>query len=168
MTEESQFVIPIFDLVLCLSQAVDLVSPLVADHHKRTAQIAYGLGMQMKLPESELHDLVIAAALHDVGGLTQKDRLVALDFEYQDPYGHSVMGYLLLKTFPPFRTPAEIVRFHHVPWLNGRGATFDNLPVPRASHILQLADRIAVLINTETDVLQQAQEILGKIRPQAG
>ncbi len=168
MDEESPLVIPIFDLVLCLSQAVDLVSPLVADHHKRTAQIAYGLGMQMKLPEAELHDLVIAAALHDVGGLTCKDRLLTLDFEYQDPYGHSVMGYLLLKTFPPFRVPADIVRFHHVPWMNGKGTAFDGLPVPRTSHILQLADRVAVLLDVNRDVLEQVDGILEKIRPQAG
>ena len=56
MASKTPLVIPVFDLVLCLSQAVDLVSPLVADHHKRTAQIAYGLGMQMKLPEQELHE----------------------------------------------------------------------------------------------------------------
>jgi HD-GYP domain-containing protein (c-di-GMP phosphodiesterase class II) len=168
MFEETPLVIPIFDLVLCLSQAVDLVSPLVADHHKRTAQIAYGLGMQMKLPEAELHDLVIAAALHDVGGLTCKDRLLALDFEYRDPYGHSVMGYLLLKTFSPFRIPADIVRFHHVPWAGGEGALFDGLPVPRASHILQLADRVAVLLDVTRDVLEQVDGILEKIRPQAG
>ena len=168
MASKTPLVIPVFDLVLCLSQAVDLVSPLVADHHKRTAQIAYGLGIQMKLPEQELHDLVIAAALHDVGGLTRKDRLVALDFEYQDPYGHAVMGYLLLKTFPPFQASADIVRFHHVPWKHGEGAVFDGIHVPRASHLLQLADRIAVLLDVNKDILEQVDAILEKVRAQTG
>lgn len=168
MPDQPPLVIPIFDLVLCLSQAVDLVSPLVADHHRRTAHIAHGLGMQMKLPEAELHDLVIAAALHDVGGLTRKDRLVPLDFEYQDPYGHSVLGYLLLKSFAPFKRPAEIVRFHHVPWGNGEGALFEGLPVPRASHLLQLADRVAVLLDPDTDVLVQAESIVEKVHRQSG
>ena len=168
MADKSTLVIPIFDLVLCLSQAVDLVNPLLADHHKRTAQVAYGLGMQLKLPESELHDLVIAAALHDVGGLTCKDRLDTLNFEYQDPYGHSVMGYLLLKSFSPFDAPAAIVRFHHIPWMNGKGAVFDEMTVPRASHILQLADRVAVLLDTHTDVLEQVDGLLEKIRGQSG
>lgn len=168
MMEQSPLVIPIFDLVLCLSQAVDLISPLVADHHKRTAQIAYGLGMQMKLPQNELQDLVIAAALHDTGGLTRKDRLTALDFEYQDPYGHSIMGYLLLKSFSPFQTIANIVRFHHVPWMNGEGTVFDGLPVPRESHLLELADRVAVLLDPATDVLGQVDTILHKIHRQSG
>ena len=160
--------LPVFDLVLCLASAVDLVSPLVADHHKRTAQIAYGLGRQMKLPEDELMDLVIAAALHDVGGLTRQDRLGALDFEYQDPYGHSVTGYLLLKPFPPFHNSAEMVRFHHIPWRDGAGAVFDGLPVPRCGHLLQLADRVAVLIDPASEILEQVEGILDKVRAQAG
>jgi len=161
-------VIPVFDLVLCLAQAVDLVSPEVADHHKRTAQIAYGLGRQMKLPPDELQDLVIAAALHDVGGLTRQDRLAALEFEFQNPYGHAVLGYLLLKTFPPFQHAADIVRFHHVAWHNGLGAVLDGVPVLDNSHLLQLADRVAILIDPRTDVLEQVDGILEKIRAQSG
>jgi HD-GYP domain-containing protein (c-di-GMP phosphodiesterase class II) len=168
MEEKTPLAAPIFDLVLSIAQAVDLVSPLVADHHKRTAQAAYGLGRQMKLPEEELKHLVIAAALHDVGGLTREDRLSALDFEYQNPYGHSVMGYLLLKTFDPFDHAADIVRFHHIPWDNGAGTIFDGLPVPMASHLLQLADRVAVSIDPQSDVLDQVDGILAKVRAQAG
>jgi len=168
MSPKNPLVTPIFELVLCLAQAVDLVSPLVADHHKRTAQIIYGLGRQMKLPEFELMDLVIAAALHDVGGLTRQERLGTLDFEYQDPYGHAVMGYLLLKPFEPFSNAADIVRFHHVAWAQGEGAVFDGETVPLGSHLLHLADRVAVLIDPGTDVLEQVDNIMEKIRSQAG
>ena len=168
MVKDSQMITPIFDLVLCLAQAIDLVSPLVADHHKRTAQIAYSLGMQLGLTDEELMELVIAAALHDVGGLSRTDRLVALDFEYQDPFGHSVMGYLLLKPFTPFKKPADIVRFHHVPWENGLGSVFDGEAVPGSSHLLQLADRVAVLIDPNREVLEEIDDIVGKIRAQAG
>lgn len=168
MENKSPLLTPIFELVMCLAQAVDLVSPLVADHHKRTAQVAYGLGMQMKLPEDELRDLVIAASLHDVGGLTRGDRLEALDFEYQNPLGHSVMGYLLLSPFGPFKKSADMVRFHHVAWNFGQGAQFDGLPVPRGSHLLQLADRLAILIDPSNDVLEQVDGILQQICSQAG
>lgn len=168
MTKQAPFAVSVFDLLLCISKVVDLVSPLVADHHKRTAQIAYWLGVQMKLPQSELRDLVTAALIHDVGALTRRDRLVTMDFEFQDPYGHSVMGCLLLKSFTPFRPQAEIVRFHHVPWRHGKGSVFDGAPVPRASHILHLADRVAVLIDGNGDVLEQADNIMAKIKSQSG
>ena len=168
MDEQSKMAIPVFDLVLCLAQAVDLVSPELADHHKRTAQIAYGLGRQIKLPLNDLMDLVIAAALHDVGGLTRQERLAALEFEYQNPYGHAVTGYLLLKTFPPFRNAADIVRFHHVAWHNGAGAVFDGEPVDHRAQLLQLADRVAILIDPKTDILEQVDGILAKIRADSG
>ena len=164
----SKLVTPIFDLVLCLSQAVDLVSPLVADHHKRTAQIVFSLGQQLELPEAKLMDVVIAASLHDAGGLTCTDRLNALDFEFTNPYGHSVNGYLLLKPFQPFQNAAEIVRFHHVAWKNGAGAVLDGTPVPLASHLLQLADRVAILIDPKSNVLEQVDGILNQVRAQVG
>ncbi len=158
----------IFDLVLCVSEAVDLVSPLVADHHRRTVQVVYNLASHLKMPETEIRDLVMAAALHDIGGLSRQDRLGALDFEYQDPYGHAVRGYLLLRTFAPFNRVADIVRFHHVPWNNGKGAHLDGIPVSPASHLLHLADRVAILINPNTEILDQVEGIIQKIEPESG
>lgn len=159
---------PIIDLVLCLSEAVDLVSPLVADHHRRTAQVAFGLAGQMGLPEKDIQDVVMAAALHDVGGLSLQDRLGALDFEFQDPYGHAVRGYLLLRSFSPLKRPADFIRFHHVPWNNGQGAELDGISVLKYSHLLHLADRIAVLINPEAEILDQVDGIRDRICAQSG
>ncbi|GAP22079.1 HD domain-containing phosphohydrolase [Leptolinea tardivitalis] len=166
--EEHHPTASIFDLVLCISEAVDLVSPLVADHHRRTAQIAYGLAVQLGLPEEVIKNIVIAAALHDVGGLTRQDRLGALDFEYQDPYGHPIRGYLLLKSFQPLAEAAEIVRFHHVSWKNGEGANLNGIPVSPYSHLLHLADRIAVLIDPNMEVLDQVDGIVERIQSQVG
>ena len=158
----------IFDLVLFVSEAVDLVSPLVADHHRRTVQVVYNLASHLKMPETEIRDLVMAAALHDIGGLSRQDRLGALDFEYQDPYGHAVRGYLLLRTFAPFNRVADIVRFHHVPWKNGKGAHLDGIPVSPSSHLLHLADRVAILINPNIEILDQVEGIIQKIEPESG
>ena len=158
----------IFDLILCVSEAVDLVSPLVADHHRRTVQVVYNLAVHLHMPEPEIRNLVMAAALHDIGGLSRQDRLGALDFEYQDPYGHAVRSYLLLKSFPRFNQIADIVRFHHVPWNNGKGASLDGIPVSQSSHLLHLADRVAILIDPNTEILEQVDGIMKKIEPESG
>ncbi len=168
METKSSTVSSIFDLVLCLSEAVDLVSPLVSDHHRRTAQIAYALAAQAGLPQSDVRDIVIAAALHDVGGLSRQDRLGALDFEYNDPYGHPVRGYLLLRTYEPFVQAADIVRFHHIPWMNGAGSIMDGIPVSPYSHLLHLADRIAILIDPNEEILRQVDGILERVNEQNG
>ena len=67
--------IPIFDLILCLSQAVDYVSPLLNDHHKRVAYIAFKLGEELDFPLHKRKELAIAGALHDVGALSLKERI---------------------------------------------------------------------------------------------
>ena len=42
--------VPLFDLVMGLSSAVDPISPAVTDHHKRVAYIAACLGEELGLP----------------------------------------------------------------------------------------------------------------------
>jgi len=93
--------IPIFDLILCLSQAVDYVSPLLDDHHKRVSYIAFKLGEELNLPLHKRKELAIAGALHDVGALSLKERIGLLKFEEERPYEHAQLGYSFLKTFPP-------------------------------------------------------------------
>lgn len=160
--------VPIFDLVTCLSQAVDLVSPAVADHHKRVAYIVYNLGVELGYSEEDQKQLMIAGALHDIGGLSCQDRLDALRFEDEKPQEHAEMGYLLLRTFPRFAEIADMVRFHHLPWNDGEGSIFRGEPVPTGSHLLHLADRIAVLIDPGRAVLSQVDEIRDRIAEQSG
>lgn len=155
--------ISIFDLILGLSQAVDLVSPLVANHHKRVAYIAFRLSCELELSAQERKDATIAGALHDVGGLSLKNRLDVMQFEINDPYAHCETGHLILKTFEPFSRIADIVRFHHTCWENGAGSVFKGNAVPDGSHILHLADRVAVLINPQTDALEQSEGIIERI-----
>ena len=114
--------IPIFDLILCLSQAVDYVSPLLNDHHKRVAYIAFKLGEELEFPLPKRKELAIAGALHDVGALSLKERIGLLQFEEERPYEHAQLGYSLLITFPPFTEIANLVQFHHVPWEHGAGS----------------------------------------------
>jgi HD-GYP domain-containing protein (c-di-GMP phosphodiesterase class II) len=156
------------EMVRCLSQAVDLVSPLMADHHKHVAHIAVSIAREMQLPSEQIRDLAISGALHDVGGLSLAMRLDALHFESHDAHQHAVLGYLLLKTFRPFARAARIVRFHHVDWDSGAGARFCDEQVPLESHIVHLADKVAALLKTDEAVLTQAREITERIMVQSG
>lgn len=160
--------VSIFDLTLCVSQAVDFISPLLVDHHKRVAYIAFMIGRELGLPLCEQQNLALAGALHDIGALVLQDRIDILDFETGDEIGHCEPGYRLLSTFPPFFRIAEIVRFHHVSWEKGTGMEYDGKPVPLASHMLHLADRISVLIKPGIEIFSQVEGICGQVTCQAG
>lgn len=157
-----------FDLVSCLSDAIDLINPSIVDHHKQVAYIAHAIGGELGLSRDERFELALAGVLHDIGAVSSDDRISGLQFELDDPHGHAEMGYLLLKMFCPFRRTSEIIRFHHVSWKRGQGAEFKGMQVPFRSHIVHLADRVAVLINKQREIFGQINEICRLIKERSG
>jgi HD-GYP domain-containing protein (c-di-GMP phosphodiesterase class II) len=160
--------IPLFDLIMCLSGATDLVSISVANHHKQVAYIAFSMGQELGLPIEEQNDLLLAGSLHDIGALSLKERLNLLQFDVENPHRHAELGYLLLKGFEPFLSVATLVRFHHVHWNEGAGFEFKGERVSIGSHILHLSDRIDVLINKQEEVLSQIGKISERVKEQSG
>jgi len=157
----------LFELVTGLSDAVDLVSPALVNHHKMVAYFSLCLGTELGLTIENISQTVLAGALHDIGGLSITERLEALDFEVEHAHQHAETAYQLLKGFPPFSKIAEFVRFHHVWWNWGEGRQFRGQAVPIESHILHLADRISVLIDKERQVLSQVNDIRKQIEDQS-
>ncbi|GFK93933.1 3'3'-cGAMP-specific phosphodiesterase 1 [Fundidesulfovibrio magnetotacticus] len=133
----------LFDMVGCLANAVDLVSPEVAGHHRRVGILAQALAEEAGLPAHEQADLALAGLLHDVGAFTLKDRLAALAFESSDQT-HPEIGARLLEGSPGLSRAAEIVRCHHLPWrLRGEGRCRGGV---EAGNLLGLADRVDTLL----------------------
>lgn len=160
--------IPLFDLVMCLADAVDLVSPVLANHHKQVAYIAFNIAKELGLSAEEQNELALAGALHDIGGLSLRERLDTLKFEVTNPHLHGETGFMLLKVFEPFSNLAPLVRYHHVPWNEGEGSGFNGNQVPMESHILHLADRVAALVNKEQEVLGQVTKICEAVTEKSG
>jgi len=146
---------------------MDLVSPVLVNHHKMVAYIALSIGTQLGLPSDQRNELVLAGLLHDSGALSLEDRLDALDFELENPHKHAELGYLLLKDFEPLTNVAFLVRYHHVPWKGGAGSEFKGRQVLVGSHVLHLADRIAVLIDGQQEILGQVKRICDRVEEQS-
>ena len=160
--------IPLIDLIMCLSDAMDFISPAVVNHHMQVAYIALGIGDELGLSVEKKKDLVLAGALHDIGAFSLKERLDVLTFDAGDTQKHADVGYALLNLFKPLEGVAATVRFHHTSWDHGKGAEVKKRKVPEASHILHIADRAAVLVNKKQEVLGQAGKIRETIREQSG
>lgn len=152
--------ISLFDLVIGLSEAVDLISNVLNKHHQRAAYISYRIGTELKLQSEKLRTLTIAAALHDIGAISLKERIDMLEFENNSQAEHQERGYKLLNTFKPLKEAAKIIRYHHLQWSEY------NKSIPVESNILFLADRTAVLLTG--DDIDNKDEILGHIKKYSG
>jgi HD-GYP domain-containing protein (c-di-GMP phosphodiesterase class II) len=162
--------IKLSDLILSFSKALDFVNPVMMNHHIRVAIIAREIARQYGMPNNEIANIFLSSTLHDIGAFSLKDRLTTLDFEIKNPQSHAEKGYLLLKNtgFDLLPDVAKIIRFHHLPWADGKGAYFEGERVHIGSHIIHLADRIEVLIDRQKYILNQGREILDIIKTKAG
>jgi HD-GYP domain-containing protein (c-di-GMP phosphodiesterase class II) len=154
--------VSLFDMVIALSGCLDLVSPVVVNHHKRVAYTALTIAEALGLPGDLRHELCIAALLHDSGALSAQERIDVLEFDLRNPREHAEMGYRLYKDFGRFAGPARLIRDHHTPW----GEAGDQIPI--GCHIIHLSDRVDVLIDREQPILGQVDSILEKIKARKG
>ncbi|UCD46500.1 MAG: HD domain-containing protein [Deltaproteobacteria bacterium] len=158
----------LWSLLSSLAKTLDLMSPEVADHCMRVAYLSLRLGEELGLSRAELRDLCIAGALHDIGAFSLNERLDLLAFEEKRATQHALAGHLLLKDVPLFSRAAKMVRFHHLPWRKGAGAKENGVPVPRGSHIVHLADRVAVRISRGPAILGQVDGICKSVTKRKG
>ena len=156
------------DLITCLSNVIDLISPTVVNHHSHVAYISLKLGEELGLPQPKQAQLAISGLLHDIGALSLKERLESLKFDFTDSQRHAERGYYYLKVFDPLAHVAEHIRHHHTPWNYGEGLTSNDEAIPFSSHILNLADRVAVLIKHDKPILSQVEDIRKKIEDRSG
>ncbi|AKL94514.1 response regulator RpfG [Clostridium aceticum] len=151
--------ISLLDLTLMVSNAIDLISPVLNNHHKQVAYIAYNIGKELELSNKNRNELVIASLLHDIGCLNLGDRISALEFESENAYRHAVTGYFLLKDFEDLENVGRVIKYHHLHWKRGKGKYYEKEEVPIESHIVHLADRISVAIDQEKEIIGQVNKI---------
>lgn len=156
------------DLVKCVSVALKIVSPDIARHHNQVAYISYRIAALLGLSEEEVMDITVAAALHDIGAVSLEEKLDSLRFENSTIHNHAQLGFLFLNKFDVFKNLAPLVRYHHYAWNNGKGKFSNGEPVPIGSHIIHLADRVAILIEEKDNILSQKYKICEYLKSKKG
>ena len=76
-----QKIVPQIDLILALSESLDLISPAIVGHHMRVAFLTLNMALMLNLKKEDIKDLTYAALLHDVVALSLKERLDCLEFD---------------------------------------------------------------------------------------
>jgi len=133
-------------LVRQVSRELDRALPWQAGHGRRTAAISLLIGQAAGLNSGELHDLKLAAFLHDIGLLMLSHDLTIganqLDQEsYVTVQNHPRLGASLLEPFFFLREAAILIAHHHERW-DGSGYPYGirGQFIPLGSRILSIAD----------------------------
>ena len=124
---------PIYDFVYALSEAIDLVSPVINSHHRKVAYVSYRIAHEMQLPANEIQDIVLAAMLYDR------------------------LGYKLLKGFTPLARAARLIKHHNIDYEKS------SYNIPMGSCIIHLADQVCALFDEQSEILNQVPYVLEKI-----
>lgn len=151
-----------YEITIALASAIDMVNYLLKNHHRRTAILAWHIGQAMGINASQLAELGMAAALHDVGALTVAERNALIQLDVENPEPHAILGAAMLEGLPCFERVANIVRYHHAHY----GKSIDGVPIE--SYILHLADRIEILYMEGQHYLQQSGYILDQLTRMSG
>ncbi|NIA07279.1 MAG: HD domain-containing protein, partial [Actinobacteria bacterium] len=152
--------VPLHRTVLSLSEALDHVSPTVADHQLRVAYMSTRIARLLGYNLPDLRNIFHAGALHDIGLMGAENRVRAIENnQLEGIEWHGEAGYELLHGTEFFSEAAPIIRHHHVAWDNGQGQEENGQEVPWASHILALTDSVDRNIQRNVPILQQTKEI---------
>jgi len=133
-------------LVRQVSRELDRTLPWQVGHGLRTAAISGLIGQAVDLTPNELHDLKLAALLHDIGLLMLPNTLAIggnrLDPEsYVTVQNHPRLGASLLEPFFFLREATVLIAHHHERW-DGSGYPYGirGRFIPLGSRILSIAD----------------------------
>lgn len=135
------------EVVLALSDALDLVGTQVVQHGKRVAFMADACGRVLGLEERDRGDLLLAAVLHDCGVSSSRvhRKLLDEDLSFEDARGHADAGADLLARFLPLSRIAGIVRLHHTPW-DSPARSGAEPGTALLANLVFLADRVDALL----------------------
>jgi two-component system, cell cycle response regulator len=144
-------------------------------HLTSVAQLARAVGRRLELPPHELHDLGLAAELHDVGKLAIPDSILSKpgplnEEEWPFIFRHTLVGERILASAPSLSRIARLVRSTHER-MDGHGYP-DGLvgtSIPLLSRIISACDAFfAMTVDRPYRRAMASEEAIAELRRCAG
>lgn len=151
------------EVIATIINAIDIINPILKNHHRRTAIIAYHLGKEYNLSEKKLAELVVAATFHDVGALTIKDNNDLMNLDVKNPHEHAFLGSGIFASYKAFDSVSKIIKHHHIKYTDYNNQALNVDTIPFEALILHLADRIEILLDRKELSLNQVEPIKSQI-----
>jgi HD-GYP domain-containing protein (c-di-GMP phosphodiesterase class II) len=134
-------------LVRQVGKELDRLLPWQAGHSQETAAVAVRIGLVANLDDALLHQLKLAALLHDIGLLMLPPHLLQTGREARDSesyvaiQNHPRLGANLLEPFSFLRDATIMIAHHHERW-DGSGYPYGlrGAFIPLGARILAVAD----------------------------
>ena len=142
---QRQITVNLGNLVLSLSDAMDLADPSLIQHQQRTAFVVWEMGKAAGFQDERLEKTFIAALLHDIGAFSLEEKISLRNFEVKNVEDHCIRGEILLSNIPWLKDSSKIIRFHHREW-HQWDESIEN-PLVFESQLLCLADYVERKIN---------------------
>ncbi len=133
-------------IVLVLSDALDLVGVDDVAHGKRVACMAFRIGHATGMDAQTLDNIMYAGLFHDCGvSSTIEHRELTAGLDWKGEEAHCIRGEALMATFPPLANLAPVVRWHHTP-ANVHARIDAPVDILRMANLIYLADRVDYLL----------------------
>jgi HD-GYP domain-containing protein (c-di-GMP phosphodiesterase class II) len=156
------------NLVLSLSDSLDLIHPNAVDHQQRVAYIALRIAKAMGHDPAKQADLMYASVLHDIGLLSVEEKIQSMTMESKDEGRHAGVGADLLRRFSSFSKASQIVRLHHRSWSDEPGQSETDDIIRILANMLSLADHVDRAVNRGMGILGQAKAVVEGVSQLAG
>jgi HD-GYP domain-containing protein (c-di-GMP phosphodiesterase class II) len=144
------FTVNLGNLLLSLSESVDMANQNSPQHQLRTAFIALELARCLNLDEITIENIFIASLLHDIGKKIDSEENI--DYELQ-----CIRGQLFVQRVPLLESAAEIIRYHFLDWKDWKGSI--DKPLTISSQIILLANFVDMMISRDRYILHQVDNI---------
>ena len=146
------------DIISAFANTMNLVSPEVQDHHEKVSYLAYRLAEALDMDEKHRMMAFAGGLLHDIGGILKEGNISLSDLEMSAGQAAAV-GASILKTFPVTSPFAVVVRESQTPWQRLKNIHTDLKVTHQIGQIVHLADAVSLLLNGESPVLNQIDQV---------
>ena len=146
------------DVMAAFSNAMNLISPEVENHHEKVAYIAGQIAKIMGLNAGQRQLVIYGALLHDIGGVLKRGNVSLTDLE-MNARETARSGAAILRSFPVTLPLSQIVAESQTPWEVLRSLKADWKVPQQIGHIIHLADAVTLLLDGNRPVLNQVRHV---------